>query len=75
VIASTASPFKFARSVMGAIDAAYEDMDDFDLIDKLSQLANVEVPKAVDEIRQAPVRHKTICEVEEMPSVVRDFLK
>lgn len=75
VIASTASPFKFARSVMGAIDASYQQMDDFDLVDKLSEVSGVTVPKAVDEIRHAEVRHKTICEVEEMPQVVRDFLK
>lgn len=75
VIASTASPFKFARSVMGAIDVSYQQMDDFDLVDKLSEVSGVTVPKAVDEIRHAEVRHKTICEVEEMPQVVRDFLK
>ena len=75
VIASTASPFKFARSVMGAIDEACLDMEDFALVDKLSEIANVEVPKAVEEIRSAEVRHKMVCEVDEMPQVVRDFLK
>ncbi|MDD6194209.1 MAG: threonine synthase [Lachnospiraceae bacterium] len=75
VIASTASPFKFARSVMGAIDDAYLEMEDFALVDKLSEIANVTVPKAVEEIRTAEIRHKTICEVDEMPQVVRNFLK
>lgn len=75
VIASTASPFKFARSVMGAIDESYLEMEDFALVDKLSEIANVTVPKAVEEIRSAEIRHKTICEVDEMPQVVRDFLK
>jgi threonine synthase len=74
VIASTASPFKFARSVMGAIDRTYENMKDFDLVDELSVLSRIEVPKAVDEIRSAPIRHKKICKVEEMPQVVREFL-
>ncbi|OKZ73320.1 MAG: threonine synthase [Clostridiales bacterium 36_14] len=46
VIASTASPFKFSRSVMDAIE----------------------------EIRNAPVRHKATCEVDEMPRVVKEFL-
>ena len=75
VIASTASPFKFAKSVMSAIDPAYADVDDFALIDKLSEISRVAVPKAVEEIRSAPVRHKMICAVEEMPQVVRNFLK
>ena len=75
VIASTASPFKFARSVMGAIDERYAKMEDFVLVDKLSEIANVAVPNAIEEIRSAQTRHKTICEVDEMPQVVRDFLK
>lgn len=75
VIASTASPFKFAKSVMSAIDPKYADVEDFALVDQLSAIANVAVPKAVDEIRSAPVRHTTICEVDEMVQVVKDFLK
>ncbi|MCR5355411.1 MAG: hypothetical protein K6E43_07480 [Lachnospiraceae bacterium] len=74
VIASTASPFKFARSVMSAIDSKYESLEDFELVDELSKVSGVEVPKAVEEIRNAEVRHKTICAVDEMPQVVRNFL-
>ncbi len=74
VIASTASPFKFTRSVMNAIDEKYEAMEDFALVDELSKIANVAVPNAIEEIRTAPVLHKTECEVNEMPQVVKDFL-
>lgn len=74
VIASTASPFKFTRSVMNAIDGKYEAMEDFTLVDELSRLANVKVPNAIEEIRTAPVLHDHICEKEEMPSVVKGFL-
>lgn len=48
---------------------------DFELVDELSKLANVEVPEAVEEIRSAPVRHTAICEKDGMKDVVRDFLK
>ena len=74
VIASTASPFKFTRSVMNAIDEKYESMEDFALVDELSKLANVKVPNAIEEIRTAPVLHKKECEVDEMPLVVKEFL-
>ncbi len=74
VIASTASPFKFTRSVMKAIDEKYDSMEDFALVDELSRIGNVDVPQAIEEIRSAPVRHKTVCEVEEMPQVVKRFL-
>lgn len=74
VIASTASPFKFTRSVMNAIDAKYDTMGDFELVDELSRLANVPVPPAIEEIRTAPVLHDKQCEVDGMKDVVLEFL-
>ena len=74
IIASTASPFKFTRSVMNAIDEKYDTMDDFGLVDELSKIGNVAVPQAIEEIRNANIRHNTVCEVEEMQTVVKQFL-
>ncbi len=74
VIASTASPFKFTRSVMHAIDPAYDSKTDFELVDELSRISGVKIPQAIEEIRSAPILHDTVCEVEEMPSVVKKFL-
>ena len=74
VIASTASPFKFTRSVMEAIDKKYDSMTDFELVDELSRIGNVAVPLAIEEIRNAPVLHDHVCEVEDMPQVVKSFL-
>lgn len=75
VIASTASPYKFARSVMNAIDSKYDSMSDFELIDELCRISNVPVPNAIEEIRTAPVLHKTECEKDEMKQAVKNFLK
>lgn len=75
VIVSTASPFKFTRSVMNAIDRKYDSMTDLELVDELSRIANVAVPAAIEEIRSAPVLHDNICEVDEMPDMVKRFLK
>lgn len=75
VIASTASPFKFARSVMEAIDANYSKLSDFELIDELSKVGNVSIPNAIEEIRNAPVRHKTVCKKEEMITEIKKFLQ
>ena len=74
VIASTASPFKFTRSVMNAIDVKYDSMTDFELVDELSKIANVKVPNAIEEIRTAPVVHDKQCDADEMKNVVREFL-
>lgn len=75
VIASTASPFKFTRSVMNAIDPKYDKMGDFELVDELSRIGNVKVPQAIEEIRTAPVIHDYVCEKDEMKAVVKGFLK
>ena len=75
VIASTASPFKFTRSVMDAIDQKYDTMGDFELVDELSKIANVTVPNAIEEIRTAEVIHNNICDADQMKQVVKDFLK
>ncbi len=74
VIASTASPFKFTRSVMDAIDDKYDAMSDFALADELSGIANVKIPRAIEEIRSAQVLHNTVCAPEEMPQTVKSFL-
>lgn len=74
VIASTASPFKFTRSVMDAIDPAYDSKTDFELVDELSKIGNVAVPQAIEDIRSAEILHDTVCEVDEMVDEVRRFL-
>ena len=74
IIASTASPYKFTRSVMTAIDKSLEAKGDFELVDELENLSKVKVPMAVEEIRTAPVVHDTVCDKDEMESVVKKFL-
>ena len=74
VIASTASPFKFTRSVMNAIDVKYDAYSDFELVDELSKIANVAVPQAIEEIRTAPVVHDNQCDVDKMKDTVKGFL-
>ncbi len=74
VIASTASPFKFTRSVMDAIDQKYDAMSDFELVDELSKIGNIAVPKAIEEIRTAPVVHDNVCDKTEMKETVKKFL-
>jgi len=75
VIASTASPFKFTRSVMVAINSKYKAMSDFELVDELSKISGVVVPDAIEEIRIAPVLHDTVCEVNQMCSTIKDILE
>ena len=70
----SASPYKFTRSVMEAVSDRYEGLDDFALADALSKLSGVKVPKAVEEIRTAPILHDLVVDAPEMPATVKKIL-
>ena len=74
IIAATASPYKFTRSVMTAIDPAYDSKGDFELVDELAKLSAVKIPQAIEDIRSAEVVHDTVCDKEDMEKVVKAFL-
>lgn len=74
VIASTASPFKFANSVMKAIEGKEEKESDFALINRLSQIANVDIPNAIKEIESAEILHDHVCEIRDMKEELKNFL-
>ncbi len=74
VIASTASPYKFATSVMGAIDDKYVGEDDFLLIDKLEEVSGMPIPNAVKGLKDAEVLHDIVCETADMQKTVESIL-
>ncbi len=73
VIDSTASPFKFEGSVMAALGKDTS-LPDLELADKLSEVAGVPVPKAVSDLRDAPVLHNIVCDRTQMKDEVKKFL-
>lgn len=66
VIASTASPYKFPRAVLNSIERKYDGVDDFELFSELEKLSGVSVPKAIDDILHAPVKHDTVCDKDKL---------
>ncbi|MBR5337355.1 MAG: threonine synthase [Lachnospiraceae bacterium] len=74
VVASTASPYKFTRSVMTSVDKKYDALSDFELVDEMNKITGVKIPDAIEEIRNAPIRHKTVCDVDKMQDSVESFL-
>ena len=74
LVASTASPYKFIHSVMTAIDEKYASADEFSLIDELSSISGVEIPNAINEIRNADIRHNRECDADQMKATVKEIL-
>ncbi len=75
VIVSTASPYKFGGSVLRALHAQEIPEDDYEQALALSEISKTEIPKAVEEIRFAPVQHTKICDTGKMQAVVEEILK
>lgn len=71
VIASTASSYKFSRSVMEAVLGKKEDADEFALIDEMERISGVKIPQAIEEIRDAKILHNRQCKPEEMEETVK----
>ena len=73
VVVSTASPYKFAGSVLEAL--GYErNTDEFEDIAKLSEISSVPVPKPIEKLKTAEIRHKSVCEKDEINKSVAEFL-
>lgn len=74
IIASTASPFKFPESVVESIDNNYDVLSDFQLIDKLSNISNIEIPKPIKELKNKTIIHGSICKKDKMKSMITNIL-
>ena len=75
IIASTASPYKFARSVMNAIDTKYNTLSELELVDELSKISGTDIPGAIEEIKTAPILHTRVCDTDKMQETVEEILK
>lgn len=73
VIASTASPYKFANSVLSAVSDKKGDSE-FDTVRVLSEITNTEIPEPIKALENAEVRFKEICEKDTMLSAVYNAL-
>ncbi len=74
LIISTASPYKFPRAVLKAIEGKDREDSDFELIDILNNVSHVAVPKAVTDVINSPVRFDIVCDTDKMKDEVLQFL-
>ena len=77
VFVSTASPFKFAPSVMDALNGAgYSNGRSDEVIsNELSEESGLPIPYGLKDINKKPVLHNLIIEKEDMRATVLDLLK
>lgn len=70
VIASTASPYKFSKSVLKAIDDSELNMNEFEMVDKLNNVTGVDVPKPLSSLKDKSVRFSNTIKSDDMPDYV-----
>lgn len=75
VIASTASPYKFPDNVLKAVLGEKADLNDFELIKKLSDMTKTEIPAPIKELESKKVRFNNVIDKTEMKKAVLDLLK
>ena len=75
VIDSTASPYKFSKSVLSAISEDLSGIDDeFETVDKLNLKTNAQVPEPLKALKDKEIRFKEVCSKENMSEMVFKLL-
>ena len=74
LIASTASPFKFAGSVLKALenDKVENFTSEWDKIRELERISGKKLPETARDIENAEITHKDICAKDEMKALVKE---
>ena len=70
VLASTASPYKFAKSVLSAVTDEQLPSDEYAMVEELSSKTKTAVPAPLASLKDAEVRFTQQSEVDDMPEVV-----
>lgn len=75
VIDSTASPYKFSKSVLTAVLGGKEpELDEFDIVDELNKVTGADVPKPLANLKNKTVRFNNVCNKEDMSKMVFSLL-
>ena len=77
VIVSTASPYKFGASVLGAVagQAACAGLDDFACCRALAERTGTKEPEQIRALPNLPIRHTAVCEKDAMEQAVLEQIK
>ena len=75
VIVSTASPYKFAKDVLKAIDGKYDSIDPFKALETLSEVSKTPIPAPIKGIDKREVLHRSVIDKDAIEEFVKNKLK
>ncbi len=74
VVASTASPFKFSKAVLSAVEGEKEYADEFSTVEALEKISSLEAPEQLSALKGKEVRFTQVTSKENMADVVFNML-
>lgn len=74
VIVSTASPYKFTKSVIKGVVASTEEKNEFKLIEMLSKNTGISIPEPIKDLDKKEILHDIKCEKDAMKDTVKGIL-
>lgn len=75
LVLSTASPYKFPRSICNALNIDVKDIDDFKVLTKLHEETKTDIPKNLANLENAKVLHDEVWDKSQMKEALLSFLK
>lgn len=75
LIVSTASPFKFPRSICNALGINVEGINDFKVLEKLALETDEKIPNSLATLENAKVLHDEVWDKSEMRDALLSYLK
>lgn len=74
VIVSTASPYKFTKSVIEGLKEGNTENDEFELVKNLSTLTGLNIPQSIKDLDKKEILHDLKCEKDGMKEIVKKIL-
>ncbi len=74
VVASTASPFKFSKAVLTAVEGEKDYADEFSTVNALEDISSLKAPSQLSELKGKEVRFTKVTSKENMADVVFEML-
>lgn len=74
LISSTASPYKFSRSITNALEIDTNEDNDFEVIKRLNEFCGINIPTNLKNLDKKKVLHNNICSVNNMRQVLEEFV-
>lgn len=75
LIASTASAFKFSRSILEAMGVDVKEKSDFEILYLLNEKTGLEIPKGLKDLDKLEVLHNRTCDKNKMAEELKNILK